>query len=220
MNFLELCKETRRRCGIQGSGPVTVVGQTGMMESVVKWVVSADTSIQNTFTDWKFLWAEWSANTSIDQNIYIGNTDLGSWDIESFSINKGQVDGSPLSYVEYSRNYYQLFSGRPSCVSVRNDNALVLDCKPDDVYVIGAEYWKKPQEMTENTSVSLIPSQFHDAIVWRAVMFFAEEEDYGELLARAEKEFFVIMMSLTAHSAPDSKHINQMRHPEIVVIPQ
>ena len=41
MTYLELCKELRRRCGIQGDGPSSVASQVGVLATVVAEVQNA-----------------------------------------------------------------------------------------------------------------------------------------------------------------------------------
>lgn len=44
--YLELCQAFREDIGIAGTGPATVVGQTGILGRIVRWIADADITIQ------------------------------------------------------------------------------------------------------------------------------------------------------------------------------
>lgn len=45
--MLKICQDVARECGIAGTGPITVAGQTGELGDVVRWVVDSWEEIQN-----------------------------------------------------------------------------------------------------------------------------------------------------------------------------
>lgn len=219
MTFLELCQETRRRCGVQGSGPPAVTGQVGIMEGIVKYVSNADVFIQSIFSDWKFLWSEWPINLAVGAYRYVGPVDLGLWDIESFVINKDTDYASELVFIENPPKTLSRSSDSPTAFWINPDNSVIIDSLPAEVETLSASYWKKPYRMTENSSISPIPSQYHDIIVWRACIEFAEEKEHTAFLQSSTAEYNAILPALIAHSAPNQSHINQANPPSMVIRP-
>jgi len=52
--FLSIVQLLRQEAGIAGTGPSTVVGQTGEMKRLVDWTAAAWFEIQATHPDWRY----------------------------------------------------------------------------------------------------------------------------------------------------------------------
>ena len=84
MDFLSLCQRMRQECGISGSGPTTVVGQSGNLQRIVDWVNTAWIDIQTTNQDWGWMRASASFTTVSGQATYALGTGTGTGLINSF----------------------------------------------------------------------------------------------------------------------------------------
>ncbi len=219
MNFLALCQRTRIECGISGSGPTAVTSQSGENLRVVNWTNSAWEDIQNHRPNWKFMRFGFTVNTVLNQDsyAYTACTDttlssaivnFSSWLIETFKIYKTSVaDESylyPESY-EYWRNYYRIgtqTASRPLHSTITPDDKIGIGPKPNGVYVLSGDYYRRATTMAANTDTPSLPSEFHMAIVWKAVMYYAQYEEAGALYATAEREYKRILRRLEMNQLP------------------
>ena len=169
--YLQLCKDTRQECGVQGVGPTAVTSQTGILARIVYWVKEADLYIQRLHPDWGFLLTEYTEDTVASSSALTQPTDLAFWDIASFGKDRGTSDGMPLGvcdYREWRNQWYERENQEPSRVVIKPDNTLLLENPADDVYEIYGNYWRKPVEMTADTSEPLYADNFQRAIVCKA----------------------------------------------------
>jgi hypothetical protein len=212
MTFLELCQITRQECGIQGQGPVTVVGQSGILKKVIDWVAKADVFIQSKYGDWDFLWSEFRENTTTNSRDIAKPANLGLWDRESFAVDYGTDDGKPLSLVDYKtdrRDTGLRQSNPPSDLVILPDGNLRLCCPADGVYEIYANYWKNPVVMAANTDTPLYPARFHWAAVERAKMSFFADQEAFELYKEAKLRFDDWMEKLEGNQLPGQQSRTQ-----------
>lgn len=216
MTYLQLCQKFRRTSGISGSGPTAVTGQTGIAELIVDWIADADQLIQEQWFNWGFMWGTKTFNTVAndkdytltDLSLVTGSTALNNWDDTSFVVSPTSNSYQrlkSLSYKEYRGNYKlgTVPTGKPTHVVIQPDNSIILYPTPDAVYSVTADYFKKPNRLAANTDTSPIPVQYHDAIIYRAKLMYAEYEEIPNLYQSASIDYDKIMQSLQAHSLPD-----------------
>lgn len=154
MNFLQLCQRSREKCGISGSGPAAVTGQSGEMLRVINWVNEAWMEIQNSRTNWMWMRGEFTFNTVAAQQAYT-TTEAGvaathsHWWMDTLRIYRADVgvnDEQHLHQTDYAdfRDVYQFsarMNGRPTAVAVRPwDQALLLGPVPERTYTVVGEY--------------------------------------------------------------------------------
>src|SRR3972149_9074278 len=90
--FLELCAKLRQEVSGSGTGPETVIGQSGESKRIVDWIATADEEVQRKHDDWKFMQAAFTINTVADDGSYVASdcvtpvTDLRKWNNESLRI--------------------------------------------------------------------------------------------------------------------------------------
>lgn len=178
MTFLELVKRLSVEAGI-GPGPTTVLGQTGEYARVIGWIQSAHEEIQGVHAGWNFLWTPivLPAVPPI-----ASPADLGEWSADGFRCYltaTGTDDEQFLVYVPWDqfRDAYLLgtgatVTGRPSIISIKPDDSLIVWPVPDDTYTVSGEYYSLPKIMTVDSSVPAFP-QHHMAIVWKGLMLYA-----------------------------------------------
>lgn len=216
MNFLQICQRTARECGITGSitVPSTVVNQTGELRSIVDWCASAYLEICNEKQNWKFLRSRFTVNTVLDQEAYAitdcTDTKLSAamtvagfakWITEKYDTFRIYLTSAgssnqqlfwPISY-EYFRFKYQNQpppNSQPVEYAIREDDlAILLGPKPNGVYTVTGEYYRRAPSLALDADTPLFPERFHEAIVWRAVRKYAQKEEDGGLYAAADLEY-------------------------------
>jgi hypothetical protein len=199
-----------------------VLNQTGQLRNIVKWVADADEQIQTIYSDWDFLWSQFTINTISGVSIYTAPSNLASWDDESFFLDYDTGSHCKLSKMVYKEWRSGLRQGvntndRPSLVVVLPNKNLLLVKTPDSVYNLTADYWKSPLRLSANTEVSLIPTSFERAIISRAKMFVFDDTGDREQYAAAATEFQVILQMLEAHSLPARSHATKTDYVDLRV---
>ncbi len=230
MNFLELCKRTRSECGIAGSGPSTVVGQAGDLLRVVNWVQQAYNEVCSKWDDWKYLFTEGFKTLVVDQVAYSIPSDFGAWEEDSFYITDTNLGGTntyklvPIDYDVYRRDkttWDEMPHGMPTNFVILPDDSIKLFPKPDQQYRLDYEYFKAAPALSVNTDAPLIPSRWHEVIVYRAKMFWAGFEESETEYKAAEVIFNSLMRELESHQLPSKDNMHRRAEGvDIVVSPQ
>ncbi len=220
MTFLQLVQRLRSECGVPGTGPTSVISQTGEMERLVNWISQAYQEIQLARRDWEWLRKSTSFNTVAHKQSYhptnvspdIALTDFSHWRNDSFWIyltSAGKSTETSLGQCEYDsfRNLYLMGAGtitygQPSILAVGPDDSLVLGPNPDGIYTITAEYYTTPQVLALDSDVPTMPVRFHMAIVYRAMWKYGMFNAAIELVQHGEKECSKMFTRMEADLAP------------------
>lgn len=215
--FLELAGDLRREAGINGTGPSTVVSQTGEMQRVVEWILTAYRTIQNLHHNWLFLQNDFSFNTVAATQTYTPTTagcpELGRWKDDTFQYYltsvgvNGQQDLMFVPWDDFSAYYLrgslQTQSGPPDVITIRPNRSLMLWPIPDAIYTISGEYYKRAQTMAADADEPLIPPEFQDAIVWRALMMYGAYEGASEKYSHGQNEYKHLLSRLELNQLPE-----------------
>jgi hypothetical protein len=199
--FLELCKAGRRATGITGTGPTTVLNNTGDYEKLVEWVALADQELQSRWFDWDFLHVStWSTATIIGVPSVIAPSDIGSWDTDSFYLNYTLPTGTKLTSMDYKEWRKTMRQGtqtnqRPTIAVVKPDLSLILQSPPDAVYSLTADYWKRPVKM-----------------------MYAEDGGSMVLLQAAQIEYDDLLDKLEAKYLPSQRNMKRMSDAGMLVV--
>lgn len=221
--FLQLCQATRRACGVQGTGPAAVTNQIGLLEKIVSWVADADHETQSRWFDWDFLHvSSWSSNTVAGTAAVSAPADIGTWDEDSFYLDYNTASHKHLTVLDYKtwrRDFRQgvKTNQQPDSVVVKPDLSLILEAPPDGVYVLTADYWKRPVKMAANSDTSPIPEEYERIIVARAKMMFAEDQGATDIMVSAQIEFDDLLDKLEAKYLPNQKG-RRMADPGMLVV--
>jgi len=225
VNFLELCQAYRAELGIPGSGPTTVVGQTGELGALVADVVRAEVDIKRRWQDWDFMWSAFTSNTVIGSRTPSTSqpTDLGVWDVSTFALSQESADYIELDYLPYKEFRQQIVAaatvtGTADIVTFDPTGDILLDPQPDAVLPFYGEYWRRADEMTADIEISRIPVAFHRLIIVRAKIHYAEREDAPELTAGAMAEFEDLLRQLESHSLPGHASSRQYQNTEFASV--
>lgn len=168
--------------------------------------------IQAERRDWKFLWGEFSAvitgssaNTTYTYSLAaqapfstFSTGALYTFGAESFWVEDAANPGAPTRRPcpVFEASYFKnLFDGRvaaapgfPSVFTVLPDNTIRFNCPPDRNLNFGGEYMRPNQRLSGNTDLPLLPTNYHLAIVYRALRKYAGYEGAGDIMGYAVDE--------------------------------
>lgn len=214
--FLQLCQLTREKCGISGTGPALVTGQTGEMGRIVNWVQEAWIELQNRNRDWDWMRAEFCLTTTALRQDYAPSeaslTDFSRWHVDTlraYRADLGVADQQWLVAWDYQtfRDTYmfaQQTSGRPTVFAIRaRDKALLFGSIPDDAYEIRGEYQKAARPFLSGSEKPSLPEEFHMLIVYGAMLKYAYYENAPEVAQSAQLMYGSMLNHLMMNQAPE-----------------
>lgn len=205
--FLSLTQDLRRECLIPGSGPSTVIGQTGQLERLVNWIRDAYTEIQNEQANWRWMRGNFQLLTVSGTRYYAygaaGMTDSDSaaaitrwarwWTENPFIYLQSAGVGTrhALAWVDW-QDHREVFNagsqnnGYPIEWSIDPQERISFRDIPDAVYVFQGEYQKGPQILAADADIPEMPSRHHALIVATAMKKFASAYAAPEVYAQAK----------------------------------
>lgn len=193
--FLQLCADMVRESGAIGAAPASVGGQTGRQEKAVDWVRDAWTQIQAEQPDYNFLRASFSQALSIGVTSYtpaaLGITSFARWVVDTPEYQPvtiyesgNQAQEVELRFIPYANWRISYDRGthdanKPICWSIAPDRSLVVGPKPDKAYILRGDYQRGPQVLAADGDIPIMPDQYHQVIVWRAIMSLCGHDEAG-----------------------------------------
>ncbi len=210
MNKLQIVSALVAESGLSNTPPTTTVGQVGDFGDTVRWVENAYNKIQLKHSSWAFLRKDFSFNTVASTanylNTSVADADHMKWVWQSFRVYlaaTGVNDEQVMTYVPWDlyRDVYLLASqrnteGRPTFFTIRPNKSINFFPIPDDVYTVVGEYYRVPDTMTLDADEPIFPSEFHDMLVWRSLMFYAADHSEPDKYAVGRDEYQDIMFAL------------------------
>lgn len=210
MNFLELVNRLEAESGTVGRQARTAdvaAPPTDRQAKMVGWVRQAWQMLQMQRTDWSFMVGEFERPLTIGKTRYDAFTD---WAIPRFS--DWVVDNPVYSPVtmrdptlgfndegelrqatfEYWRQTYDRGTPqvqRPTVFAVDRDRRFCVGDTPDKAYVVRGEYRKAPQILAASTDIPDMPADYHEAIVWRALMLLGGHDESPVTIGNANGQF-------------------------------
>jgi len=223
--FVELCQEVAKDSGtISNLGqPATVTGQIGRLSRIVDWTKDAYNDIQRRNENWRWMQSDFTGQTIAGtRNYNAASMSISErfaswvfrdfWDMEKFSLYltaDGPAEEGYLRYVDYEdfrRHYlygnYSLREGKPTVVSINNADELVFYPKPDDIYTVRGQYRKSEQILTLDADVPEMPSEYHQAIKWRALILLGTYDEAMEQAPIWQKNYLDIIARLVDNQLP------------------
>lgn len=212
MNYLALCQRTRHKCGIQGDGPTAVTRQSGILKYVVDAVAAAWREIQTESDAWNFMWARFEFATtdgSRDYSLADMQIDrLAEQSITCYDITETESEEWRLTYKPYFA-FSQQFdlgtveTGKPQYVTVTPDGSIRVYPTPDSAdYRVQGDYYSQVVELAANTDVPVLPSKFHDAIVYKAMMDVGAYIGAAEVVQMGEVQYKAMLRKMYRDEAP------------------
>jgi hypothetical protein len=180
MTYLELCQAVARESGVSAPNFTDVVGQISILDKIAEWVKQADLDIQLSRQDWYFLFKSLSSTLVADQKTYVEG-DFGVSDIQTpLTI---LINSRPVSIMDWS-SYVSEIRGQgrgdesattAEYITRSPDDTFYLYPIPNQVLPIEIDYTAKPVAMVNAADVSVIPENYHNCIVQKALMYLSEE---------------------------------------------
>ena len=192
MTFLELCNRVVQESGISGAGLISVevtAATPPILRKVVEWVRQADIDIQTLQDDWGFRWAIGTLPLLQGQGVYTA-MDLGLMDLHKFRGPLIRSNGGRVHYMpwrQFSMAGYQRETalGDPQLITVRPDGLIMVYPTPAHNVDLDAEYTRKAVRMLDSEDQPLIPEQWHDVILHKALMYYANHEEDNDLFEKS-----------------------------------
>lgn len=216
MNFIQLVARVAMECGV--TPPTTTISQTDESLRLVSWTNTAWMDIQSAHRDWQWMRKSASFITVAGQVSYSPTTDIlltdfGMWSRDTFRNYVTSVGTNSeifMNYLDYEefRNRYLYGAlrntrSRPVEMTITPDKSIAVGPVPIDGYTVTGDYFSVPSEMALDADIPVLPSQFHMAIVYKAMMFYGGFEAATEVYQRGNEEFLKIMRRLTADRLPE-----------------
>lgn len=209
MNFLQICQDVYREGGISGQLSSTQ-NQSGEAARIVGWVKKAYLEILNDQPDaWNFTRESAVKQLTAGVGTYsfedLGITNGVQWEADTMrlALNSDLSDEAHLSELDFAafRNKWlfagnRTLQGTPDAVSIDNDTKLRVGPIPNAAFWLVFDYKAMP-ELVSDTDVPVLPSRFHNAIVWRALRHYGLYEAAPEVVARADIAYKEAMLQLT-----------------------
>lgn len=214
MTFLELVQRLRQECGAGGSGPSTVVGQSGEAKRLVDWTASAWLDIQRRHNEWEFMRSAFSVATVANDDTYTAAdcsvTNLRNWHLDTFKLyltSLGVSDECPLIQIPYADWYFVYGTGaqtaaRPIHCTVKPDRSIALGPKPDAIYTLSGEYQSSAVTLAADADEPSLPEEYHDIIVYAAMMKYGRYEGAGEVYADGQNQYRRLLRDLERTQLP------------------
>lgn len=219
---LELVRQLHTEVGAVGTAPTTVIGLSGEAARLANWIKQADNFVQLKWVNWKFLRQEYSQPTVASTATAAKPSNLKYWDFKTFKIiEPGETDKNPLAAIEYDKVKASIFDTSediPWRVIVMPDNSLMFEPIPDAAYTIEADYYDKPTLLAANADESLIPEEFHQIIIGRAMILYANFEHAPEIKDQGEEIYVEQLALLENDQLPNLQHSRFNTGAEIEVI--
>lgn len=200
--YLSLFQDAVLLSGVSNETQTTVAGQTGEYAILLKYIAKAYNEIQTSRDNWRFLWNRTEFDTTIDDSDYdTGTTGLTDFDrikeegITIYEKAVGVSDENEIFFLPYKdwRSSYEVGeqdSERPTVLTLLPDNTIRLNPPPDKVYTVELEYYTSNDTMTADADVPVLPSKFHDLILYLALEKHSKfnESSYGQASNMADYE--------------------------------
>lgn len=198
--FLDLCRRVHRYARIgedaPGTAPATVMDQEGVLAEIVDWVQDASEDIQLDQDAWRFREAPGAVAVPAGQRdvdlaalIIAQDYDaLRPYTAEACARYINRLDAGAI--VPSSRIFYVPWedwrgglydrgdtTGAPCNYTVMPSGQLRLYPKPEAPVTLQFTYQRTVQVLAADGDVPIIPERHHAAIVWRALMYYADTRD-------------------------------------------
>lgn len=209
-DFLALCRSVRQECGVPGDGPVSVVGQKGVLLKLVNWTAKAWVDIQRKRRDWRFMKASHAGTLAIGKQEYnaadfgINKAVLGEIDRHSFYLGGDRL---PLLFMDWNdwraaRHGINPKTTKPKKWTVNLAGNVLFDSVPDMAYAHTFDYRLAVQRLASNTDKPYLPDDYSDAIVALAVQYYADYEEIAALSRSAQIRHLDAMTDLESDQSP------------------
>jgi hypothetical protein len=211
--FLELVQDLHSESGAAGVAPTSVSGQTGEAKRLVDWIRRADLKVKRLWENWKFMRTTYSQATTDTINTLPKPAGLKFWDVSPEKntfrcVYVGETEDSLIETVEYDEVKDEILDtdpGEPSRIIIMPDNSLLIEPTPNGAHTIKADYYQTAEstKLVNNDDVSIIPEEFHDVILARAMIFYANYENAPEIKTQGTELYTEVLARLENSQLPN-----------------
>ena len=208
MNFKELCEALIR----EGEGQVNGVNDFETLPEWPKaqaWIKRAYEQVQLEQPHWTFLFGTGKLfTTRSGVRTYLPIADVAEVDTRSLLLDRSGRKGA-LNWLPYE-DWRALFAssyiaeGVPQWISRLPSGEFILAPAPNGAYMVTGDWWNAVSSFELNEDEPIWDSSFHEIIVWKALRFWAEENDVPSLrqriamtLPRMERAFILKYLPAT-----------------------
>lgn len=227
MNYLALAQRAHRECEAAGSGPSTVVSQTGENRRLVDWVAQAYTELQQRHTNWRWLRSTWTVNATSGDDTYAATDctdsrlsatisrfaqwwpfdERGRLNVRSYLSSAGVGTEGYLGFLDWAdfRAMYKIGAqnnSTPAHFTIDPQNNIVLGPKPNGTFVVSGEYQMSAQTLDEDADTPELPADYHMLIVYLAMQKYGAAKSAVEVFQRGEYEGTRMLRMLEANQLP------------------
>lgn len=230
--YLKICQNVARECGISGGAdaspnPTAVTGQIGELNRVVNWVADAYIEIQNA-EYYRWLRKKFTVNTvsgtatyafgvvtDVDDAAFITRFDRWRFNDRRnppklFLTSSGVGSQIFLSYTAWDNFEYLYETGslqdqtsQPVHITVNSKDEIQLGIKPNDIYTLTGSYHKSAQILAVNGDIPEMPTQYHNLIMYQAMIYYGYFDVAPEIIARGKEGFNLIRNQLKRNQADE-----------------
>lgn len=223
--YLQLCQDAARESGtVPNIGePTTTTGASGRLLRITKWVTEAYNDIQRQRNTWRWLYEDFSGSLISGTREY-NAASLGITSRFSRWVSEGPrgrdlftiylpADGQDTEGFLQLKDYrdFRVTAGvgsnvsleqKPVWITIDPKNQLQFYPTPDAAYTVRGVYYKGPQTLSSDADVPEMPEEFHQIIVWRALMLMGTYDEAFEQYPIWKTEFDRLMDQLTDNQLP------------------
>lgn len=215
MNYLQLVQDLFKETRMSGTAPTTLLGLTGQLDDLARFVKDAWTEISGIREEWLFKLTEVSFSTASLASDYdptappLSLTDFADWVPDSFryyTTAQGANTEQFVKWMEYAyfRDYYLFGSRRTTpgpviAVTSAPNKHLLVGPPPDKDYTIVGQYFSFEPTLALDADIPGIPARLHKIIVYRALQAYALDQAAPEVLAKGERGEARLMVQLMRH---------------------
>lgn len=218
MNFVQLVGRLKRKCRVSGVAPTTLQNvQVEEVARLVDWVNEAWMDIQLRRPDWNWMRTSAPFTTVAGQAVYplaqIGVADFGNWDEKTFRCYdtsaglNSEMQMDQMGYDAWRNAYYigalRQTQSRPMVMAVAPDLSICLGPVPAVGYTVTGDYFRVATELAADADTPVLPSQFHMAIIYRAMMYYGTSEAAPEVYDEGQMEFNKMMGRIALQQLPE-----------------
>jgi len=226
--YLSGSVDLRRECGMSGTGPAAVTGQTGDLERIVEWYAQAYTEIQNRHQDWLWLRSTFTVDTTASDDTYaygdVTDSRLSAlitrfrrwwlYDVDGFPnvrsyLTSAGVSGEkyllPLPWAAF-RDLYKRgtqTNNAPVHITVDPQRNLILGPKPNGIYTVTGEYQMSAQILAADGDTPEMPSDYHQLIVYEAMKKYGGFNSAPDVSSRGITDGNKLLRQLESNQRPE-----------------
>jgi hypothetical protein len=225
--FLQLVQDAAEECDL-ATLPTSVVSQSGEFKKFVKWVKDANTEVDLRHSGmWRYLRHGFTLDTTDSDDTY-AYTDcedttssatidrFGTWRLDDpddppkiYLTSSGVSAQRWLIWVPWEsfKMIYKIgtmstSTGVPAHITINPSNEILLGPTPNGIYTIDGDYYRSPQTLAADDDVPEMPAQYHQLLVYKAMVKYGYLNAAPECVQRGQVESKKLLRGLEGNQFP------------------